>query len=72
MSTVFLILVACHEITVNLVANVALAIADGTVSARRALESPERLVEETLPDTMDRSMLRLCATRLRTYQSDLT
>ncbi|MFG1795779.1 cytochrome P450 [Nocardia sp. NPDC049149] len=47
-STVFLILVAGHETTVNLIANAALAVADGTVSAHRALESPERLVEETL------------------------
>ncbi|KAA8877322.1 cytochrome P450 [Nocardia colli] len=47
-STVFLILVAGHETTVNLIGNAALAVADGTVSAASALESPERLVEETL------------------------
>ncbi|WP_280390950.1 cytochrome P450 family protein [Nocardia brasiliensis] len=47
-STVFLILVAGHETTVNLIANAALTVADGTVPACRGLESPERLVEETL------------------------
>ncbi|MFB8279537.1 cytochrome P450 family protein [Nocardia colli] len=47
-STVFLILVAGHETTVNLIANTALAVVDGSVSVSSALESPERLVEETL------------------------
>ncbi|MFF0494595.1 cytochrome P450 [Nocardia sp. NPDC004068] len=47
-STVFLILVAGHETTVNLIANSALTVLNGTVSVKQALELPEQLIEETL------------------------